>query len=244
MRPAGRGELDSVYFDYPHFDEPRGSRRAHLSDPVQVAIVGAGPVGMVAALTLAREGMRSVLIESKSTFNDGSRAICIARQSFHILQSLGALEPFLAKALGWTTGRSFYRGKQILEFTMPDSPSEKFRPMYNLQQQYIEQYLWQAIDRNPLVDMRWQSRVTGLKSGPGGVELTVTDPQETYTLKADWLLAADGARSSIRKTLGLKLSGENYEGRYVIADVQMQHDYPTIRAPLSLGNISVAILAL
>ena len=232
MRPAGRGELDSVYFDYPHFDEPRGSRRAHLGDPARVAIVGAGPVGMVAALTLAREGIRSVLIESKSTFNDGSRAICIARQSFHILQSLGALEPFLAKALGWTTGRSFYRGRQILEFTMPDSPSEKFRPMYNLQQQYIEQYLWQAIDKNPLVDMRWQSRVTGLKSGPDGVELTVSDPQETYSLKADWLLAADGARSAIRKTLGLKLSGENYEGRYVIADVQMQHDYPTIRRAL------------
>ena len=232
MRPAGRSELDSVYFDYSHFDEPRGNRRAHLADPVQVAIVGAGPVGMVAALTLAREGIRSVLIESKSTFNDGSRAICIARQSFHILQSLGALEPFLAKALGWTTGRSFYRGRQILEFTMPDGPSEKFRPMYNLQQQYIEQYLWQAIERNPLIDMRWQSRVTGLETGPDGVELTVTDPQETYTLKAEWLLAADGARSAIRKTMGLKLNGENYEGRYVIADVQMQHDYPTIRRAL------------
>lgn len=232
MRPAGRGETESVYFDYPHFEQPAGDRRAHLSDPARVAIVGAGPVGMVAALALAREGIRSVLIESKSTFNDGSRAICIARQSFHILQSLGALEPFLAKALGWTTGRSFYRGRQILEFTMPDSPSEKFRPMYNLQQQYIEQYLWQAIDRNPLVDMRWQSRVTGLKTGPDGVELTVTDPRETYTLTADWLLAADGARSAIRKTLGLKLRGENYEGRYVIADVQMQHDYPTIRRAL------------
>lgn len=232
MRPAGRGELDSVYFDYPHFDEPGGGRRAHLADPVQVAIVGAGPVGMVAALTLAREGIRSVLIESKSTFNDGSRAICIARQSFHILQSLGALEPFLQKALGWTTGRSFYRGRQILEFTMPDGPSEKFRPMYNLQQQYIEEYLWQAIDRNPLIDMRWQSRMTGLKTGPDGVELTVTDPQATYQLKAGWLLAADGARSAIRKALGLKLSGEKYEGRYVIADVQMQHDYPTIRRAL------------
>ena len=232
MRPAGRGETESVYFDYPHFEEPQGNRRAHLSDPAPVAIVGAGPVGMVAALALAREGIRSVLIESKSTFNDGSRAICIARQSFHILQSLGALEPFLAKALGWTTGRSFYRGRQILEFTMPDGPSEKFRPMYNLQQQYIEQYLWQAIERNPLIDLRWQSRVTGLKTGPDGVELTVTDPQETYVLKADWLLAADGARSSIRKTLGLKLRGENYEGRYVIADVQMQHDYPTIRRAL------------
>jgi len=232
MRPAGRSETDSVYFDYPYFEEPKGNRRARLCEPVQVAIVGAGPIGMVAALTLAREGIRSVLIESKSTFNDGSRAICIARQSLHILESIDAAEPFLKKALGWTMGRSFYRGKQILEFSMPDGPSEKYRPMYNLQQQYIEQYLWQAIDKNPLIDMRWQSEVTGLKSGTDGVELSITDPQETYALKAEWLLAADGARSAIRKTLGLKLRGENYEGRYVIADVQMAHDYPTIRRAL------------
>jgi 3-(3-hydroxy-phenyl)propionate hydroxylase len=116
MRPAGRDETDSLYFTYPHFNEPRGEARAHLGDAVPVVIVGAGPVGMVAALSLAREGIRSVLVEARSSFNDGSRAICIARQSFHILESLGALEPFLAKALGWTTGRSFYRGRQILEF--------------------------------------------------------------------------------------------------------------------------------
>jgi 3-(3-hydroxy-phenyl)propionate hydroxylase len=107
MRPAGRDETDSLYFTYPHFNEPRGEARAHLGDAVPVVIVGAGPVGMVAALSLAREGVRSVLVEARSSFNDGSRAICIARQSFHILESLGALEPFLTKALGWTTGTQF-----------------------------------------------------------------------------------------------------------------------------------------
>ena len=232
MRPAGRSETESLYFNYPYFEPPMGEARARLNEPVQVAIVGAGPVGMVAALTLAREGVRSVLFEARSSFNDGSRAICVARQSFHILKSLDAVEPFLAKALGWTTGRSFYRGRQILEFQMPDGPSEKYRPMYNLQQQYIEQYLWQAIARNPLIETRWQSEVTGLEPGPDGVALTVRDPLETYRLKAGWLLAADGARSACRRMLGLKLRGENHEGRYVIADVQMRHDYPTIRRAL------------
>ena len=55
-----------------------------------VAIVGAGPIGLTAALTLTKYGIRSVLLESKNTFNDGSRAICIARPSCHILERIGA----------------------------------------------------------------------------------------------------------------------------------------------------------
>jgi len=230
MRPEGRGETDSLYFDYPHFEPP--TEREALANPTPVAIVGAGPVGLTAALALAREGVRSVLFDAKPTFNDGSRAICVARASFYILERLGAVAPFLAKSLGWTTGRSFYRGQQILEFDMPDGAHEKYRPMYNLQQQYIEQFLWDAVAQNPLIETRWQSEVIGIEDRKHEVQLTVSDPYGRYTINARWVLAADGARSQIRKMRGLRLKGDNYEGRYVIADVQMPHDYPTIRRAL------------
>jgi len=230
MRPEGRGEHDSLYFTYPHFDPPAPG--AERDSPVPVAIVGAGPVGMVAALELARHGQRSVLIEAKDSFNDGSRAICVSRSSYHILDRLGALAPFLAKSLPWTTGRSFFRGRQILEFTMPDSADDRFRPMYNLQQQYIEQYLWDAIAAQPLIETRWQTRLDGIETGAEGAVLALSDPQGSYRLPARWVLAADGARSTVRAALGLRLKGENFEGRYVIADVRMAHDYPTIRRAL------------
>ena len=230
MRPAGRSDTSSLYFTYPHFAAP--SDRAHLSDAAPIAIVGAGPIGMTAALGLAREGVRSVVFDAKPTFNDGSRAICVARSSFHILERIGAVAPFLEKSLGWTTGRSFYRGKQILEFQMPDSEAEKYRPMHNLQQQYIEQFLWDAIEREPLIEVRWQSQVGGVEDVSGGVRLAISDPNGSYTMDAEYVLAADGARSQMRKIRGLRLKGDNYEGRYVIADVQMPHDYPTIRRAL------------
>lgn len=228
MRPAGRGDTDSLYFDYPYFSAPGVSQRITKSN-APIAIVGAGPIGMTAALALAKEGVASVLFDNKATFNDGSRAICIARPSFYILEQLGAIGPFLDKALGWTTGRTFFRGKQILEFQMPDSADEKYRPMYNLQQQYIEQYLWEAIKANPLIESRWQSDIVQVSDIDNGVCLTVADPHGEYTYSADWVLACDGAHSRVRKLRGHRLHGENFEGRYVIADIQMEHDYPTIR---------------
>jgi 3-(3-hydroxy-phenyl)propionate hydroxylase len=230
MRPAGKAPLESTYFTYPHFDPP--SDRDGLSDGRSVVIVGAGPVGMVAALTLAQQGVPSVVLDDKSTFNDGSRAICVARQSFHLLEKIRAVEPFLAKALPWTKGRSYYRGQQVLEFEMPDSADEKYRPMYNIQQQYIEKYLWEAIERQSLIEVRWQSRVTAIEAGVTSSTLHVSDPLGDYELEAQWVLAADGARSSMRKACGLRLNGQNFEGRYLIADVLMPDDYPTVRRAL------------
>jgi len=230
MRPAGRSDLDSLYFTYPQFAAP--TDRDGLDAAAPVVVVGGGPIGMAAALALAKEGVRCVLLERKATYNDGSRAICISRSSFYILDRLGALAPFLDKALGWTHGRTFHRGDQVLEFAMPDGPAERFRPMYNLQQQYTEAFLHQAVEAQPLIQMRWQSEVTALTETADGVVLRVQDAHGAYDLPAGWVLAADGARSPLRTMLGLRLQGENYEGRYVIADIQMPHAYPTIRRAL------------
>lgn len=222
MRPFGRSETQSLYFEYPYFESP--GRRDVLTRPVRVAIVGAGPIGMAAAISLAQQGIASVLFEARATFNDGSRAICVARSSYQMLQKLGLEKPFLEKGLPWVSGRSFFRGRQILEFFMADSPEERYRPMYNLEQQYIEAYLYQGVAASELIDMRWQSEVTGLAETDGGVRLTVRDPHGDYAINADWVLAADGARSAIRSRRGHRLKGQNYEGRYVIADIQLKRD--------------------
>jgi 3-(3-hydroxy-phenyl)propionate hydroxylase len=229
MRPAGRGPLDSLYFEYPDFEARPAPEAAGTSVVHPVAIVGAGPIGMVAALTLARYGIRSVLLDRKATFNDGSRATCIARSSFQIFEQIGAVGPFLDKSLGWRSGRSYYRGREFYRFDMPHSEHDKFLPMYNLQQQYTEQFLWNAVAASPLIDARWQSEVAGLETRSDGTKLRIASPTGSYDLHADFVLAADGARSRIRELMGLRLAGNNHEGRYVIADVKMAHDFPTER---------------
>ena len=239
MKPHGKGRWDSLYFDYPVFTAPP---REGLATSAPVTIVGAGPIGMIAALTLAHHGQPSVIVDDKHTFNDGSRAICVARSSLVAMQMLGIEAPFLGKALAWHSGRSFFRGKQILEFFMGDSDEERHRPMYNLEQQYIEKFLHDAVAASPLIDMRWQTACTGvadLPEGAGdgedngaGVMLTLNDPDGPYEMRTDWLLAADGARSPIRAMKGLRLKGQNFEGRYVIADIKMTNPVPVERFAL------------
>jgi 3-(3-hydroxy-phenyl)propionate hydroxylase len=183
-------------------------------------------------LALARHGIESVLLEAKASFNDGSRAICLARQSFHIFEAIGAIEPFMQKALPYLSGRSFFRGTQILEFFMPDSPDQKYRPMYNLEQQFTEQFLYEAVAREPLIEVRWQSRVTAVRQDEQAVRVRVEDALGDYELAAEWLLAADGARSTVRNLRGLRLRGENFEGRYVIADIRMRRQEQGAHRPV------------
>ena len=229
MRPAGRGPLESLYFEYPTFECRRVAELDGNQTRHPVAIVGAGPIGMTAALTLAKYGVESVLIDCKNTFNDGSRATCISRSSMQIFDQLGVAGPFIEKSLGWRYGSTFYRGNLVYRLEMPHAADDKFLPMYNLQQQYVEKFLFDAVDRSPLIDMRWSSEATGIDARNDGVTLQINSPLGDYALAADYVLAADGARSAIRGFMGLRLAGDNYEGKYVIADVRMEHDYPTER---------------
>jgi 3-(3-hydroxy-phenyl)propionate hydroxylase len=77
--------------------------------------------------------------------------------------------------------------------------------------------------------MRWQSELAGIERHYGGVSVRISSPAGDYRHDADYMLAADGARSPVRSMLGLRLKGDNYEGRYVIADIRMDHDFPTER---------------
>ncbi|MDO8861952.1 FAD-dependent monooxygenase [Haliea sp. E1-2-M8] len=230
MRPAGRGELESLYFDYPEYPFRAPAELGGASPRHPVIIAGAGPVGLTAALALAQLGVASVVVDRKNTVNDGSRAICISRYSFETLQQLGVVARFEAKGLGWTSGRCYFRDQLIYQFSMPHSADERFLPMYNLQQQYIEQYLIDAAADCPgLIDIRWLSEVTAVTQDEAGVELGIATPQGNYPLRGQYLLAADGARSEVRNLLGLRLNGRNLPGNYVIADIRMEHDFPTER---------------
>ncbi|WP_293749716.1 FAD-dependent monooxygenase [Limnohabitans sp. Rim8] len=218
----------SIYYDYTV--HPPWLPSQHPAQPLHpVVIAGGGPVGLTAALELARFGVPCVLLESEQQVSEGSRAIVFTRRSMEILQQVGVAERVTQNGLPWRFGNSFYRGQRVFRMEAPHDENDRFGPMINLQQQFLEQYLVEACQANPLIDLRWGNRVTAVTQHADHAQLQVDTPEGPYTLQAEWLMASDGARSAIRSLLDLKLEGASYEGRFVIADIRIDLPLPTER---------------
>ncbi|RYZ13356.1 MAG: FAD-dependent oxidoreductase [Comamonadaceae bacterium] len=201
-----------------------------LPDRVPVLIAGGGPVGLTLAGLLGRLGTPSLVIENDEGYCTGSRAICISRRSQEILGWSGAVDEVVRTGLPWTGGRSYFREHEVLHFTMPTDPAQRFAPMVNIQQFHVERFAAEAAVSGGPADLRWSHAVVAVRARPDGVEVDIRCPDGTlHTVHADWLVACDGGRSTVREQLGLQLEGTQYEGRYVIVDIEQETRRPTER---------------
>lgn len=218
----------SIYYQYQVFQPWLASR--HPAQPrQQVVIVGSGPSGMVTALELARHGVASVVLSAELQFSQGSRAICFTRRSMEILQQVGVADRMTEGGLPWRFGNSFYRGQRVFRMEAPHDPDDRFFPIINVQQQYMEEYLYDACQANPLIELRWGNKVVQVEQQDGYARVTVDTPEGEYQLESDWVVAADGGRSPIRSAMELQMEGASYEGFFVIADIKIDLPLPTER---------------
>ena len=194
-----------------------------------VIVAGAGPVGLAAAIDLAQRGIDVLVLDEDNTVSVGSRAICWSKRTLEILDRLGCGERLVEKGVRWNVGRVFFRDEQVYEFDLLPEAGHRRPAFINLQQYWVEQILVERVAELPQAEFRWQNKIVGVEQRNDRVTVKVDTPDGEYRVHADWLIVADGARSTIRGILGLETDGQIFRDRFLIADIHMTSDFPAER---------------
>jgi 3-(3-hydroxy-phenyl)propionate hydroxylase len=212
------------------YKQPRfaAAPRPGTEDHAPVVIVGAGPVGLAAAIDCALHGLPVVVVDDDDTVSVGSRGVCYAKRTLEILDRLGVGDEVCRKGVSWNVGKTYFGDGEVYRFDLVAEPDHQRPGMVNLQQYHLEEILVRRC-RELGVPIRWRHKVVGLADEASRVRLDVQTVDGPYTLRADWVIAADGARSPLRRMLGLDVEGQVFRDRFLIADVVMKADFPAER---------------
>ncbi|MEK0418616.1 MAG: hypothetical protein RI949_2622 [Pseudomonadota bacterium] len=192
-----------------------------------VVIIGAGPVGLITALGLARQGIRCVVFEDDNRLSLDTKAGTILTRTLEIFHRYGVADAVLAQALrvdeigeiDRRTQKSIY---PVLLDVLADETQYPF--VINLPQQDLEPVLAREAVATGLIDIRMEHRYVTHVDHRDHVVVEVVHRGQTLQFEAVYLLACDGGRSAVRERLGVKVEGESLPVKYALVDLQVDLD--------------------
>ncbi|HET7017405.1 MAG TPA: FAD-dependent monooxygenase [Streptosporangiaceae bacterium] len=191
-----------------------------------VLIAGAGPVGLTTALLLANWQIPTVVLEAAPGHEDiGSRAICFQRDVLDILDRIGCADALVDEGVTWITSRTFYGGHQLFTVNFDEPRPDQLPPWINVSQDSVERLLLARAITEPLITLRFGHAVTGIKGHGDRVEVTAGPA----TFAGSHLIGADGARSAVRRLLGISFDGTSYADQFLICDIRAELPFPRER---------------
>jgi 3-(3-hydroxy-phenyl)propionate hydroxylase len=192
----------------------------------QVIIAGAGPVGTVAAYSLAQKGIRVAILEAAANCEEDMRASTFHSPTIEMLNQLGIADQLIEEGLKAPVYQYRIRAtNEVLEFDLNELADELEFP-YRLQcEQYkLARLLAQALHDHPAADIHFNTRVTSFEQDADGVKVFAETPDGGRQFRADYLIAADGANSVIRKQLGVEYSGFTYPEKFLTLSTRVEID--------------------
>jgi len=190
---------------------------------VPITIVGGGPVGMTAALLLARYDIPSIILEARRQRDPiGSKALCMQRDVLDILERVGCGDKLLAEGVTWTLGRTYYREHELFQITFPEVGESHYPPFVNIGQDRTEHWLERAVEAQPLIDLRYGHRVVELAREGPHVALVVETIEGPTTIIGEYVIGCDGSSSTVRKLIGAGFPGKSFDDQFLICDIRAE----------------------
>jgi 3-(3-hydroxy-phenyl)propionate hydroxylase len=179
-----------------------------------VIVVGAGPVGTVAALACARHGHSVMLLEAQQRIDDSPRASTTQPPTLEMLAELGLIDEYLRVGLVSRTFQFWDRPTRslIAEFDFARLKDETAYPFVVQTEQHKLANMAIARLREMGADVRFGEKVVGVAQDADRVNVKT----ETSELQADYVIGADGGRSTIRKALGIEFEGYTWPERFLV----------------------------
>lgn len=186
---------------------------------VAVLICGAGPVGLVAGLRLARAGIETLVIDREPTVSEDFRASTFHPPTLEMLDELGLTQDLIAQGLvspTWQIRQHGSHDKALFDLSVL-SGDTRYPFRLQCEQRVLTRLADAKAQKTANLQVRYGCELTVLTQNDSGVTVTVSSPSGTETLQARYLIAADGARSICRKLTGMTFTGETYPETTILA---------------------------
>jgi 3-(3-hydroxy-phenyl)propionate hydroxylase len=185
----------------------------------RIIIAGAGPVGVVSAVACAQQGFAVTLLEAEDKIDDNPRAATTHPSTLEMIARVGLIEPFIREGL---VARYFQfwdkpARRQIVEFDHELLRDETPYPfVVQTEQHKLARMGIERLKTFPGAIVRFSTRVTGVTQTAGGAIVTAEGPSGSETFHGDWVIGADGGRSTIRKALDIEFEGFTWPEHFLV----------------------------
>ena len=186
---------------------------------VDVLIVGAGPAGLATAHYLGMYGVRALVVERNMGTVAEPRAVSIDDETLRSMQTLGLDGPINEETLPGYGARYYSPGQKEFARIQPTTREFGHPRRSGFRQPEFEAELRAGLSKYPTVEVRFGHSFEGLEQDDAGVTADILDPEgRRVEVRAGFLAACDGGRSTVRKLLGVELAGSSFNERWLVID--------------------------